>query len=283
MGGEYDRGRAVGELAQVGDQLRAGDGVEAGGRLVEEEEVRVGEQLDGDAGPFALTAAQRADPDVDLPGQAHGVDGVTDGVVHLGPGCRRREPEARRVAKRTLERQVGMDDVLLGHVAEHVAECPRVGVDVDAVEMHRARRRSRGEAGDRLQQGCLAGAAGTDDRHQLTSREGERHGVEERHLAPVADPDPAGQVVDVDADTSGWKAGQGRQGGFRSSVERCDSIFCIRCGHGSSSGGHAFSIGRESDRSWVDFCRSFRPGTESNLGRGPVSWAAPSGAGPPDR
>ena len=57
MRGEYDRRRAVGELAQMGDQLRAGDGVEAGGRLVEEEDVRVGEQLGGDAGPFALTAA----------------------------------------------------------------------------------------------------------------------------------------------------------------------------------------------------------------------------------
>ncbi len=137
MGGEHDRRRAVGQLAQVGDQLRAGDGVEARGRLVEEEDVRVGEQLDGDAGPLALPAAQRADPDVDLPGQAHGVDGVTDGVVDLGPGCRRREPEAGGVAKRTLEGQVGMDDVLLGHVAEHVAERPRVGVHVDAVETHR--------------------------------------------------------------------------------------------------------------------------------------------------
>ena len=164
MRGEHDRRRAVGELAQVGDQLRAGDGVEARGRLVEEEDVRVGEQLDGDAGPLALPAAERADPEVDLPGQAHGVDGVTDSVVNLGPGCRRREPEARGVAKHTLEGQVGMDDVLLGHEAEHVAECPRVGVHVDAVETHRPRGRW-GDAGDGLQQSCLAGAAGTDDRH----------------------------------------------------------------------------------------------------------------------
>ena len=35
---------------------------------------RIGEQLDGDAGPLALPAAQGADPDADLTGQAHGVD-----------------------------------------------------------------------------------------------------------------------------------------------------------------------------------------------------------------
>ena len=63
--------------AQAGDQLRARDRVEARRRLVEEEDVRIGEQLDGDAGALALPAAQRADPDVGVIGQAHGVDRVT--------------------------------------------------------------------------------------------------------------------------------------------------------------------------------------------------------------
>jgi len=53
---------------------------------------RIGEQLDGDAGAFALPAAQRADPDVGLIGQAHGVERVTDRVVDVGRACRRREP-----------------------------------------------------------------------------------------------------------------------------------------------------------------------------------------------
>ena len=65
------------------------------------------------------------------------------------------------------ERQVGVDDVVLGHVAEHAAERPQVGVQVDAVEAHRPRGR-RGDAGDRLQQRRLAGAARTDDRDELT-------------------------------------------------------------------------------------------------------------------
>ena len=82
--GEHDRRRPVGELAQAGDQLRARDRVEARRRLVEEEDVRIGEQLDGDAGALALPAAQRADPDVGVIGQAHGVERVTDRVVDLG-------------------------------------------------------------------------------------------------------------------------------------------------------------------------------------------------------
>ena len=137
-----------------------------------------------------------------------GVDRVTDRVVDLGRGRRRREPQPRRVAERASERQVGMDDVVLRHVAEHAAERPQVGVQVDAVEAHRPRGR-RGDAGDRLQQRRLAGAARTDDRDELTSRERERHGVEERQLASVADPDPPGQLVDVDADTPGGDAGAG--------------------------------------------------------------------------
>ncbi len=72
----------------MADQFRAGDGFEAGGRLVEEEEALVGEQLGGDAGPFALTAAQRADSDVEMLGQADGVDGVMDCFVNVGSGCR---------------------------------------------------------------------------------------------------------------------------------------------------------------------------------------------------
>ena len=93
--GEHDGGRPVGELAQAADQLRAGDWVEARCRLIEEEDVRIGEQLDGDAGALALPAAQRADPGVGVIGQADGVERVTDRVVDVGRACRRWEPQPR--------------------------------------------------------------------------------------------------------------------------------------------------------------------------------------------
>ena len=80
-------------------QLRARDGVETGGRLVQEEDVRIGEHLDSDAGPLALPAAQLADPHVDLPAQADGVDDVRDCFVDLISTRRRRQPELRGVAE----------------------------------------------------------------------------------------------------------------------------------------------------------------------------------------
>ena len=83
VGREHDRCGLVGEPAQSCDQLCARDRIEPGRRLIQEEDVRIGEQLDGDAGALALPAAQRADPDVGLPGQPDGVDRAADRVVDL--------------------------------------------------------------------------------------------------------------------------------------------------------------------------------------------------------
>ena len=58
VGGEHHGRRAVGEVAETRDDLGARDRVEPGRRLVEEEDVRVREQLDGDAGALALPAAE---------------------------------------------------------------------------------------------------------------------------------------------------------------------------------------------------------------------------------
>ena len=96
VGGEHDRGGAVGELTQAGDELGARDRVETRCRLVEEEDVRVGEQLDGDAGALALPAAQRADSDVGVIGQTNGGERVVDRVVDVGRARGRREPQPRR-------------------------------------------------------------------------------------------------------------------------------------------------------------------------------------------
>ena len=96
------------------------------------------------------------------------------------------------------QRQVDVDDVVLGHVADNAAELPQVAVQVDVVEVHRSRA-DRGDASDRLQQRRLAGTAGTDDRDELTRRNCERRGVEDRDLASTADLDALRELVDVDA------------------------------------------------------------------------------------
>jgi hypothetical protein len=55
---EHHGRRTVGQVAQPADHLGARHRVEAGRRLVEEEHLRRGQQLDGDAGALPLPAAQ---------------------------------------------------------------------------------------------------------------------------------------------------------------------------------------------------------------------------------
>ena len=97
---EDDCPRSVGKLSQVDDQVRACGGVEAGGRLVQKEDARFGKELDGNAGAFALPAAEGADPDVGVLGQPDRVHGGMNCLVDLGGGGRRREPEPGRVTER---------------------------------------------------------------------------------------------------------------------------------------------------------------------------------------
>ena len=164
--------------------------------------MRLGEQLDGDAGALALPAAQGADPDVRVWAQSHRLDRVTDRGVDLARGCRRREPEPRGVVERALERQVGVDDVVLRHVSEHAAKRSKVGMDIDAVELHRSGGRRR-DARDRLQQRRLAGAARSDDRDELTGGDRERCGIEDRQRISPAASNLPGQVVDIDLNAAG--------------------------------------------------------------------------------
>ena len=49
----------AGEIGEVGDERLAGAEVEAGRRLVEEEQVRIGHQGAGDRGPPPLAGGQR--------------------------------------------------------------------------------------------------------------------------------------------------------------------------------------------------------------------------------
>ena len=151
---------------------------------------------------------------------------ASDRLVDLGRGCRRREPEPGCVAERVSQREVGVNDVVLGHVADHAAELPQVGVQVDAVEAHRSRA-GRGDAGDRLQQHRLAGAAGTDDRDELTGRDRERHRVQQRDLASTADPHPPGQLVDLDAEAVGSRPGVRSAGGDVGSRRSCRCVVTV--------------------------------------------------------
>ena len=155
---------------------------------------------------------------------------ASDRVVDLGGGRRRREPEPRRVAERVSQREVGVDDVVLGHVADHAAELPQVGVQVDAVEAHRSRARS-----GRCRRSPPA-ASSCRRRWDRRSRRARRRATANdtssrtRELASTADPHPSGQLVDVDAEAvragaSPWHAS------LSVVIGRAEPV-----GHGSSSG-----------------------------------------------
>ena len=172
--GEHHRGAAVREPAQKGEQLTGAGGIQAGGRLVQEEDVGAREQLDRDARALALAARERAHLHIGALGEAERAECLLHGQVHLGRRGGRWHPQRRRVAQRALERQVGVDDVVLGDVAEQPPERVEVAVEVDAVEAHRPALR-RTHARQRLQQRGLAGAAAADDRDELARADGERH------------------------------------------------------------------------------------------------------------
>ena len=110
----------VPELAQARDHLpalAARGGVEPGGGLVEEEQLRVADQADGDLEPPALPAAELRAAGVGPVGQAHHLEGLHHraraGVVagveleHLAGG------------------EVGLDGRLLEHHADAVAPAER--------------------------------------------------------------------------------------------------------------------------------------------------------------
>ena len=78
VGDQHDGAAAVLELAQrVGERLLVGQ-VDAGRRLVEEEQVGRADQGPGDERPLLLPAGELGDPGLGLPGQADHADRVVD-------------------------------------------------------------------------------------------------------------------------------------------------------------------------------------------------------------
>jgi hypothetical protein len=114
VGGEQDR---LALVAQATDQLPgppAGLGVEAGGRLVEVDQLRVADHAEGEIEPAALAARERDDSGVELVGQA----GERDHLVGRPPARVGGSVEVDRLA----DREVGLDAALLEDDPDPVAE-----------------------------------------------------------------------------------------------------------------------------------------------------------------
>ena len=122
------------------------------------------------------------------------VERVGHGSVDLV--CRRagRQAEPGRVAEGGGDGQVAVDEIVLRDVAEEMAQARLAAahaVDVDGAAGRGA------DAGDGVEQGRLAGAAGADDGDELAGFDGEVDVVEDG-VAVAGDTD----VVDVDADAA---------------------------------------------------------------------------------
>ena len=175
----------AGQLAEHGDDLLLAAQVEVGKRLVEQEQLRPGDQRVRDQHPLLLTAGQLADPGVGVP---VGAD-IGERRIDQFPALPRREAESEPVpvkAKRHhvagAQRHVLVDDELLRHVADGgpvlVVQCLTVqGLTVD--EHPPARRLDQAE--DDPEQRGLARAVRADDPGEVALLERERDVAE--HLA----------------------------------------------------------------------------------------------------
>ncbi len=164
--------------------------VEAGGGLVEEEHARPDEQFGADGHPLALAAAQLMDGLI-----AHRLQPERlDGGVHQGRPLLvaqvRGQAEQGGVGQAAGHGQLRVEDVVLGHVADVVAQHGPGRGQGGAVDQHRAPVRP-GDADQRLQQAGLAGAAGPEDADELARGHGQGEVVEQR---------PAAVAVPAEAD-----------------------------------------------------------------------------------
>src|SRR6266511_4300317 len=158
VGGEQDR---LAEVAQALHQLpRAapGRGIEAGGRLVEEEQVGVADDAEGEVQAALLAAGQR-------PGPRRPLVAETDHVDHLG-GVARVRVVAAEQRDDLLDAQLAVDAGGLEHDADPFAEGPLAALRVEAEHLDLAGGAAPVALQD-LHRGRLAGPVGAEQGEAL--------------------------------------------------------------------------------------------------------------------
>ena len=179
---EDNRVSSVGQMAQREHHLLLQTGVQPGGGFIEEEQARLGEQLDGDTDSFALSSTETADCLAPLPDHLHLLQHEIDSLLDLR--CRRigREPELGGVAKDLLDTQLPVDDVILWDVSDRRAVEVEVAVEVVSIDEHP----SLGTIApvERTQEGRFPSSAGTHQRDELARKHCEA-GIAQDALALV--------------------------------------------------------------------------------------------------
>ena len=130
----------VGQLAQHRHHLPVQRRVQARGRLVEDQQRRTGQQLQRHRGALALTAGELVDAGVAVLGHLEFLEHLRDDLFAVVLGGVRRQPQFGGVHQRLVDGQLAVHDVVLRHHADPGAQRGVLGVDVVALERHRAAR-----------------------------------------------------------------------------------------------------------------------------------------------
>ncbi len=177
--GDHHHGLAelVDGLAQQGQDLVRGRGVEVARGLVGEHHVRLRDQRSGDGHPLLLSARQLGRPMGAAVVQAHGADHLVEPLlVRLAPGDGERQHDV--LLRREHRQQVEELEDEPEPVAAQLGEVGVVeGAEVGAGQHHRARGRAI-EAGEDVHERRLARARRAHDRREAAAVERDADPVE---------------------------------------------------------------------------------------------------------
>ena len=134
VGDQDHRLALVRELSEEQHQRFLQSRVEAARGLVEEQQARLGEQLGRDRHPLALPSGKVVDGSVAPLAELQGGEDLVDAT---GSFLRRRvrgQTQAGRVLEALADRELAVDDVFLGHVAEPGLQGLEAAVEVGVVD-----------------------------------------------------------------------------------------------------------------------------------------------------
>lgn len=114
MGDHQHHTTRVGKLAQHHHHLAVQRGVQTGGRFVQDQQRRAGEQLERHRGALALTAGEFVHPGVGVLGQLELFEHLSHHLRPVGFAGVRRQPEFGGIAERLVDGQLPVHHVVLG-------------------------------------------------------------------------------------------------------------------------------------------------------------------------
>jgi hypothetical protein len=196
VGHHDDRAAVMGQLGHLLHDRLVQARIQPGGRLVQVQQRRLGQQLEGHVDPLLLAAGHGRDARLGVPGQRQLLQDLGDPALALALAGVGREPELGCEAERAIGRELGVQDVVLRNQPDPVPQLGVVGVEI-AVVVQDAAAVGRGHPGERPEQRGLAGAARADHAEQAALAEREAHVVQQHPPAGQRHCQLAGRQRDI--------------------------------------------------------------------------------------